>query len=267
MIRQPFHHKIQISLLLLIPALYLASCEKIIDPDLKAAEPRIVIEGGITNRFENHLVKISRTIPFKEETTFNGIKGAQVTVRTSGGQVFSFSAAADGIYRSPRFRGLPGTTYNLEVNVEGNTYRSSSTMPRLVEADSIVFKQISIFGKSYIYPSVYYTDPPGEQNQYRYLVKVNDIFKTSQVIDDRFSNGNSTSDMITFDDGVLRGERVDLEMQCIDRDVFKYYYAISQMEGDGGPPVAPSNPVSNIDNGALGIFSAYTKSNFTVSLK
>src|SRR5690606_20510655 len=160
-----------------------------------------------TNRFENHLVKISRTIPFEQETTFNGIKGARVTVRTSDGQVFSFSAAADGIYRSPRFRGLPGTTYNLEVDIEGNIYRSSSTMPRQIASDSIVFTQISIVGTSYTYPAVYYVDPPGEQNQYRYLVKVNNNFKTDQVIDDRFSKGNSTSDMITFDDGVLRGDQ------------------------------------------------------------
>lgn len=261
-------HRIQLNMSgLFIVIMSLTACEKIIVPELQTADPKVVIEGSITNRFDNHTVKISRTIMFDQKTVFNGVRGAKVTVTTSNGQVFSFTDTDDGIYRSPRFKGLPGTTYSLKVDLEGHTYRASSTMPREVPADSIVFKKITVFGKDYVYPAVYYVDPPGEQNQYRYLVKVNHQFKSDQVIDDRFSDGNSTSDMIRLDDGVLRGDRVDLEMQCIDRKVFKYYYAIAQIGGDSGPPVAPSNPVSNIDNGALGVFSAHTKVNFSVSLK
>src|SRR5690606_27370899 len=98
--------------------------------------------------------------------------------------------------------------------------------------------------------------------------KLNNKLMTEYVTDDRFTDGNVTSDLITFEgDGVIKDDLVDIEMQCIDRNVFKYYYAISQVSATNGPPVAPSNPDSNIDNGALGVFSAYTKSVHSVTLK
>jgi uncharacterized protein DUF4249 len=243
-------------------------CEKIIDPQLTTAAPLIVIEGSISDQPENQTVKVSRTVAFDQSNAFNAVKGAKVTVVASNSQTYIFSPATDGVYRSQRFRGIAGVKYNLQVVVDGKIYNASSTMPKPVRPDSITFKRISIFGTSRVYPSVYYSDPPNVQNQYRYIIKINGKLIADQVTEDRFSDGNSTSDLITFDDdGVVKGDKIDIEMQCIDRNVFKFYFAISQVGGNGGPPVAPSNPDTNFDNGALGIFSAYTRSNHSLTLK
>lgn len=245
-----------------------SSCEEVIEVDLSKAAPRIVIEGSISDQSEIHTVKVSNTTTFDQPNAFNGIKGAKVTVNISNGQTFSFTATGDGIYRSQRFRGMPGLNYTLEVVVGGKTFKASSVMPRAVKPDSITFKSLTIFGNSRIYPSIYYKDPARIQNQYRYIVKVNGALIAEQVNEDRFSDGNATSDLITFDgDGIQIGDKAEIEIQCIDRNVFKYYFAISQIGGNGGPPVAPSNPDSNFDNGALGIFSAHTRSVYTATLK
>lgn len=244
-----------------------SSCEEVIDPDLSTAQPLIVIEGSVSDQSEVHTVKVSKTIAFDQPNTFSGIKGARVTVYSSNSQTFNFTALSDGIYRSQRFRGIPGVKYTLEVITGGKTYKASSVMPAAVRIDSLTFKKLSFFGNSSIYPSVYYKDPPGVQNQYRFILRLNGVLKADQVNEDRFSDGNATSDLITFDDGVESGDKVDLEVQCIDRNVFKYYFAMSQIGGNGGPPVAPSNPESNIDNGALGIFSANTRAAYTITLK
>lgn len=253
---------------LLAFTLGLASCEKVINPDLAPTEPVIVIEGGISDQSENHTVKISKTAAFDQPNSFNGVKDAKVTVLSSTNQLITFTATTDGTYRSPRLRGVAGVTYTLQVVAEGKTYTAVSKMPMPVRPDSINFKRLNFFGNSRVYPSVYYKDPANAQNQYRYIIRVNNKLTAEQVSEDRFNNGNATSDLITFDgDGVLQGDKVDIEMQCIDRNVFKYYYAISQIGGGGGPPVAPSNPDTNLDNGALGIFSAYTKTTHSVTLK
>ncbi len=244
-----------------------SSCEEIIDTDLSTAQPLIVIEGSISDQSEVHTVKISKTIAFDQPNTFSGVKGARVTVYSSNSQTFTFNASSDGIYRSQRFRGIPGVKYMLEVITDGKTYKASSVMPVAVKIDSLTFKKLSFFGNSTIYPAVYYKDPPSVQNQYRFIVRLNGVLKAEQVSEDRFSDGNATSDLITFEDGVEKGDKVDLEIQCIDRNVFKYYFAISQIGGNGGPPVAPSNPESNIDNGALGVFSANTRAAYTITLK
>ena len=255
--------------LFLFGAVILSSCEKVIDPDLKDSDPVFVIEGGITNINEIQTVRVSKTIKFDQANGFNGVKGAKVVVTSSTGQVLTFPETTDGIYRSPRFRGVPGVTYKLQVTAStGEVFTASSTMPAVVRVDSINFKKITIFSDTRVYPSVYYTDPAKVQNQYRYIMRINNKQVVEHVSDDRFNDGNASSDLINFDgDGLQLGDKAEIEMQCIDRNVFKYYYAISQIDGEGGPPVAPSNPDSNISNGALGIFSAYTRAVYVVTYK
>lgn len=255
-------------LLLVVLPFILTSCEKVIDPDLKNTEPVFVIEGNISDLLENHVVKVTKTIPFDKANVFTSIKGAKVVLTSSTGQTVTFPEVADGSYRSPRFRGVAGVTYNLRVTVEGKTFEASSTMPKPVKADSLGFRKITIFKDSNIYPVVYYTDPRDTQNQYRFIMRINNKQIIEHVSEDRFNNGNTTSDLITFDgDGLVTGDKIDLEMQCIDRNVFKYYYSISQVDGEGGPPVAPANPDSNFSNGALGIFSAHSKSVYSITFK
>ncbi len=246
----------------------LSSCEEVVDTNLSKADPVIVIDGSISDQSEVQTVKVSKTVAFDQPNTFNGVKGAKVTVYTSNNQTFTFTAASDGVYRSPRFRGLAGVNYTLEVISDGKTYKASSVMPAAVKPDSITFKKLTILGSSRVYPAIYYQDPPRIQNQYRYIVRINGVLASDQVSEDRFSDGNATSDLLAIDgDGVESGQKVDIEIQCIDRNVFKYYFAISQIDGNGGPPVAPSNPDNNFDNGALGIFSANTRATYTITRK
>ncbi|MBM3401493.1 MAG: DUF4249 domain-containing protein [Bacteroidetes bacterium] len=245
----------------------LSSCEKVIDLELKNAAPVIVIDGTISNQNENHTVRISRTIPFDSTTTFKGVKGAKVTLKSILGQSFAFTEVTDGVYRSSRFRGTPSLSYVLEVSADGKTYSAESTMPFPVVPDSVGFRTLSFFGDSNIYPVVYYKDPPKVQNQYRYILKVNDKLQGDLVFEDRFNDGNAVSDIIIFDGDIKKGDLVEIEMQTIDRNVFKYFFALSQIDGNGGPPVAPANPNSNFSNGALGIFNACTKSTKSVIVK
>lgn len=266
---RPFILNFKSAILILAAFQLLAgSCEKVIEPDLKTAEPVIVIDAGINDILENQFVRISKTIPFNQDKTFNGVKGARVILTAPNGTAAAFIEISDGVYRSQRLKGIPGTTYTLEVSIEGKTYTASSTMPLPVRPDSVGFKQLTFLGKSTIYPTVYYKDPPLIQNHYRYLLNVNQKAEADIVTEDRFNDGNSVSEIILYEgDGIQKGDRAEIVMQTIDRNVFKYYFAISQISGNGGPPVAPSNPVSNFNNNALGIFSAHTKSSIVVILK
>lgn len=264
---QPNQRKFQI-LILSILLLLVSSCKKVISPDLKNAKPVLVIDGKISDQSENHFVRISKTIPFDQKNTFNGFKEAKVTLSNANTALVTFIEISDGVYRSPRFKGVPGTTYKLEVLAEGKVYSASSTMPYPVIPDSVSFKKLTFLRNSTIYPSIYYKDPPKIQNQYRYLLQVNNKAVADIVTEDRFNDGNAVSDIIIYDgSGIKTGDRVDIEMQSIDRNVFKYYFAISQIGGNGGPPIAPANPESNFNNGALGIFNASTKSSISITLK
>jgi hypothetical protein len=256
-------------LLLSLFSLFLfSSCEKVIELDLQNTKPIIVIEGSVSNRFENQFVRISKTIDFTKTNTFGGLKGAKVSLSSSSGLKVDFFEVEDGLYKSPEFKGIPGNTYKLEVLAEGKVYSANSTMPLVVTPDSLRFKKLSFFGSTNIFPAVYYKDPQGIQNQYRYLLKINSKELQDFVSEDRFNDGNEVSDLI-FNEGedIKSGDTIHVEMQSIDRNVFKYYFALKQIKGEGGPPVAPANPNSNFNNGALGIFSAHTKAYITGIVK
>jgi hypothetical protein len=265
---QTLSSNIKTLLTFLIVLFIFSSCDEVIDLKLENADPKIVIEGNVNDQLENHYVRISKSIPFVKTNTFNGFKGAKVTLSTTGASPITFTEVSDGLYKSVAFKGLPGKTYKLEVLAEGKVYSAESTMPMPVVPDSVSIKKISFFGNTRIFPIVFYKDPAVIQNQYRYILKINNKYISDIVSEDRFNDGNEISDIIAFEgEDIKIGDNVDIEMQSIDRKVFKYYFAISQIDGNGGPPVAPANPDSNFNNGALGIFNAHTKSSLNILVK
>ncbi len=244
----------------LLVVLIFSACEKVIDLKLDNVEPVIVIEGNINDRLETQFISISRTYNFEDRDRFNAVSGASVSVTTASGQKINFTETRPGVY-SAAFRGSSDRQYVLNVVVNGKTYTATSTMPKKVELTGISFRTFAFFGNSETFVAVKYNDPPGIQNQYRYIIKVNDTVKSVSVGEDRFDDGNSVVNTLFADlDDFKSGDRIEVEMQTIDRKVFRYYYTIEQAAGGGGPPVAPSNPDSNFNNGALGYFSAHTSS-------
>ena len=237
------------------------SCEKVIDLELKESEPVIVIYADIDDESDNQYVRISKTYSFTEPNKFNAVTGARVIVTNQTGGVINFSEISPGVYQSPRFRGRSGVRYTLDVTVEGQKYTAVSTMPEKVFLDSLNFREISFFGKTSSYLVANFQDPGGIQNQYRYLLSVKSKVVEDVVTEDRFNDGNKVANTIFHElDDLEPGDAIELDLQCIDRNVYRYYYAFGQNLGEGGPPVAPANPPSNISNGALGVFSVHTSS-------
>jgi hypothetical protein len=245
------------------------SCEKVIKLDLDNADPRIVIDANVSDQFENQTVRVSKTYSFSEGNKFNGISGAKVVLTTFDGDVVNFNeTATKGVYKSPRMRGKPGVEYTMTVTVEGKTYASVSAMPFKVSLDSLTFKQFDFFGSINTYIAANFEDPGYTADQYRYILKVKDKVEEDAVSDDRFNNGNHVANVLYYElDDLITGDTLEVELQCINRPVYKYFFTLEQISGDGGPPVSPENPPSNFSNGALGVFNAYTSSKRTALIK
>jgi hypothetical protein len=247
----------------------IAGCEKVIKLDLDNADPRIVIDANVSDQFENQTVRVSKTYSFSESNKFNGISGATVVLTTLDGDVINYNeTASKGIYRSPRMRGKPGVEYKLTVTVEGKTYVSVSAMPFKVSLDSLTFKQFDFFGSINTYIAANFEDPGYTADQYRYILKVKEKVEEDAVSDDRFNNGNHVSNVLYYElNDLANSDTLEVELQCINRPVYKYFFTLEQISGDGGPPVSPENPPSNFSNGALGVFNAYTSSKRTALIK
>ncbi len=248
--------------------LTLSSCEKVITIDIDEAEKRYVVEGNISNIAGTVAeVKLSQTKRFEDNNDFAGISGATVTIQVNNGNTFSLPETTRGVYQTTAFTGVPGNTYKLTITINGNTFTSTSTMPaRLVNLDTLTVGDLAFGGSTtrVIYPD--YLDPVGPGNSYRFVQYVNGVqVKKVFVQDDAISDGlRITRPLINQDGDIKRGDIVKVSMQCIDKNVYKYWYSLDQASTGANQSATPANPVSNISGGALGYFSAHSVTSKTI---
>ncbi|ADY51792.1 hypothetical protein Pedsa_1224 [Pseudopedobacter saltans DSM 12145] len=238
-----------------------SSCEEIIDVDLKTNEPKIVIEANVTNENVKQVVKITETVPFKADNVLKNLSGAVVSVQEEGGAFYTFSETKPGNYESSAaFAGKEGKTYVLTVEAGGKTYTSRSIMPKKVGLDSLSITELKVFDETAKFLKLHYQDPEEKGNSYRFVVKNNGVlYKGFFVDNDKFNNGKYVHNTVYVDEPKIEeGNEIEVEFQNITPEIYKYFYSLAQITGAGGPPVAASNPVSNIKNGALGYFSTHT---------
>jgi hypothetical protein len=253
----------------------LSSCQKVIDIELDTAPDQIVIEGNITDQLGVQSIKISQSVPYTESNHYPAVRGATVIVKDEKGQSWNFTETQPGTYTSGPLKGEAGGIYTLVVTAhDGAIYTASSAMPKPVILDSLSFKVYDFFGDETKEVQVSYKDPVDASNQYRYLMKVNGTAVKQIFVDnDRFTNGKGGERPLFYSaenekDKLKKGDQVEIEMQCIDQQMFTYWYTLSrQAESGPGGGVTPGNPPSNISNGALGYFSVHTTQVKTINIK
>jgi Domain of unknown function (DUF4249) len=248
----------------------MTSCMKIIEVDLNTTDPKVIIEGDITDEADGFKIKISKTVNFSAANNFPPVKGAVVTITDNTGSVQTLTESTAGIYTLKNTKGVSGKTYTLKVVAEGKTYTASSTMPKVVdllglEIELSPFNQASFTDKFYdIYP--FFLDPAADKNNYLFFVSSKGKKEKgfSNVINDNLFNGSyNPFPLGVFDLKLKPTDTVTVEMRCIDKPVYDYYYSLNQIS-DNGDSATPANPVSNITGGALGYFSAHTVRKATV---
>jgi Domain of unknown function (DUF4249) len=252
----------------------ITSCTKVITLNLKNTNPLFVIEGTITDSIGTAQVLISQTQDFYADNGFVGITGATVTITNDSGVITTLVATDSGVYQSPTLIGQQNHTYTLNVIVAGQTFTATSIMPVKVPFDSLYITSNPTFGSSKNVANIVYQDPPGKGNNYRFVEYVNG--KQQQTIfasNDDLTDGNKVIAPLNIFGGdadslsnrkINTGDSVKVDMQCIDKNVYEYWYSLDQSATGSSQSAAPGNPVSNMQGGALGYFSANTLQSRTI---
>jgi hypothetical protein len=262
----------------LISFFFLTSCEEVIDLDLGDTPPQINIEGMVSTDPGPYTVKITESVNYNERNIFPPVSGALVTIGDVGGRSEVLEEREQGVYYTSNLRGQKGKTYRTEVEIGGKKYSAVSTIPRTVipiNSISYEFVEESFFNDEGYYLTVYFSDPSEEVNYYRlkifvngepYLIKVEDnLVKDDNfwLINDKFFNGKMIDFEFPFP---LKAEDVvNIELHQLDQVTFNYYRTLVELMGAGG--VAPSNPLTNWSNGALGYFGALSISYGSITIK
>lgn len=249
----------------------IASCTKVIDLKLGNDTGKLVIEGNITNKQGVQIVKLSRNVSLNNDNTYPPVTGATVNLSDDKGRNYEFTEETPGTYTISSMAAAAETTYKLLVIVDGKKYTASSVMPKRVELDSVTVSNIEYNpnSKSKLI-TAHYKDPEGEANQYRFVMYVNKVqVKSVFALDDEFTDGRYVSvDLRENDIDIFPRDTVTLEMQCIDKPIYTYWFTLLQQQANNpGGGVTPANPPTNISPATLGYFSVHTTQHITIVVK
>ncbi|MEI6694708.1 MAG: DUF4249 family protein [Bacteroidota bacterium] len=264
-------------LIIVLSAILLISCEKEIDINLNKSNPRIVIEGNLSNLAGECGVKITRTINFDETIPNPTVSNAFVTITNLNTNVTdTLNETKPGIYTNDSLIGKPGHSYTMQVKIGIETYIAASTMPQIVNLEYIQLLDSNSTAShggpmgggtgsnSIVRMIPQYTDPVNLTNFFQFVVTRNDTLQKDIFIQSDFGfNGLVSNRPLRVT--AIKKDVVKVDMQCIDEAVYNYFFGLS--ENINQSSATPANPVSNISNNALGYFKAHTSSSKTIIIK
>ncbi|MCC2548594.1 DUF4249 domain-containing protein [Hymenobacter sp. BT175] len=240
-----------------------SACQKVIDLDLREADPRLVIEANLADDGQPCTVRLSRSTRYTEPNTFPPVGGATVTLSDDAGGLETLAATSTpGLYRGASLTGQPGRRYTLRVEADGTAHVAGSTMPTAVPLTGLRAEK-SGFGGDNIYLVPEFQDPAGVRNYYLFRQYRNGRLNQSIFLqDDELTDGRANARPLFARnadeaDDLRVGDSVRVDMQCVDADVHRYLRTLTQIL-QGASTATPANPQSNFSGNVLGYFSAHT---------
>ena len=242
------------------------SCEEVINIDLNSADPKIVIEGIVTDRPGPYIVTITKTTDYYNPGSYPFLSGAQVSIADDLGFSEQLHETTDGIYQTVNLQGTSGRTYTLTVIAEGQTYSAVSSMPQPTEIDSLFYTK-SEGGVRHKDKEGYdlilrFTDKPGVEDFKRIKIYRNGNLQDGYFLyNGRLSDGNEIEyDRIHADFEL--NDFVFVELLSIDKSTYEYYSTLSNATASSSSSKIqtkiPANPNNNLSGDALGYFGAFT---------
>lgn len=269
------------------------SCEKKVEFIPETVEPKLVVDAEIENGMAPLVVLTYSTGFFSKIDSATAanlfVRNARVKlsdgaityqlreypVKAPSGVTF-YVYSNDFLNASTAITGALGKTYNLQIELNGKIYTSTTTIPLLTKKiDSLWWlpaplnpdpKRTSLMCRV--------TDPPGFGNYIRYFTQTgkngNFFPGENSVFDDNIVDGKTYDIQVdrgfnrsqernpNEDDFFLRGDTVTVKFCNIDKASYDFWNTWEfAAQSIGNPFAAPNKVLGNISNGALGVFAGY----------
>ena len=253
------------TLIILLSAVALTACEKEIPIDYHEVDALYVAEACMTQ--EKTTVRLSTTQPVTDNSrNEHFVTGATVVLSSDGWVLDTLKYTSQGFYTSD-FYGIYPFTYQIDIDVDGHHFTSTSTMQQAPQVNSFRFVWKNVVGERFLFGDLKLQDITGENNCYFMHIYRNGVGYRWAVMTDEHSPGQELQqlfqcctqrDMNKNEDDALRdGDRIKVEVRCIDRLSYDYLYSMQVMDNAG------TNPIQNWTGGCLGYFSAYHVETFS----
>ena len=249
----------------------LTSCENVIEIELDYMKPQLVIEGVISDFDNQCIIKLSKTTDYFNQKTNPTVSDAVILLTDNAGTVVKFNETEPGSYLGESVQAKSHIDYTLSILSEGEKYVAKVTIPQKVNIDSLtcLYNPESIFYEVGYVVSCHFSDPVEARNFYRLKTyNINDRTKAKNSKDlysDDLFNGNNVELRWSYD-VYQQNDTVVVELYTLDEQTYDYYKTLFPISGGAEMMslTTPANPNTNISNGALGYFGAYTISSDTI---
>ncbi|WP_207425419.1 DUF4249 family protein [Pedobacter sp. SYSU D00535] len=222
--------KLNIFLLLLLNLAFTA-CEDVIDVDVAAGKRALVVEGWLTNKPENHFVKLYYTKGTSRESAYPALSNATVTLRDNLNNSEVLTEVSPGKYQISNLKSVEGRTYTLSVVSPEGSYEAVASCQRMcMVPDSITFKyekKSTIYEHEGYYPRIFGQELEGvgdfgQIKLYRdgkYMNSANDF----NLFKDEFVDGNYITNVeLAVYRPFQKGEVVKAEIWSLTEDAFRF---------------------------------------------
>ncbi len=267
--------------LILLFTLLIISCTERIDIELDSTYQRLVVQGAVTTDSIRHQVILTTSSDYFANMPSPRVSGAVVELSFNDQTLtLAESITIPGLYETAEaFRGVPGISYelaisNVDVDEDGlyEEYHAESTMPGGAELHSIELRYFTTPIISGYQVLMYASHPSEQRDRFGFRIRKNSVLLTDSLSsytvfsDDLFDSGDLPGFPVGFlsdDDprqAVHPGDTVTFELESIDQAYYDFVID-AQLEILGNIPLfsGPSaNIRSNISNGGMGIFAAYS---------
>ena len=184
----------------LIPVFFFTlSCTDVIDVDVPAEEPRLVIEASMD--FEKgtygreQTIKLSLSTPYFENLNETPVTGASVKVTNNfDGIDFIFTDQNDGTYHTDEFEPELSQSYSIEDIYDNEVYVATETMTPVTDIINVYQSTENGFDQNALEVNIDFIDPEGIPNYYlSKFQRRGDPFQTLFDLKDEFTDGNIMS--------------------------------------------------------------------------
>ena len=233
--------------LILLPLFAFLQCREIIELDIPNTEPRIVIDGLITNQPGPYSVKLSKSAKYSFQYNIvdqPSISNALVILKDDLGNIDTLAESSQGVYHtdSSGIVGIIGCSYAIEIytSEDGNWISNFEKMYPIPKIDSIYFERdktdVSEDNPGYYKYSVFvdWNDPIDEQNYYLRNVSYywSDKWHTNinwnWVFSDKYFNGQHVQKSLLQEDYGGKPFKIRLRQYSLTPDCYKFWNLVHE---------------------------------------
>lgn len=237
-----------------------SSCQKVIDVNLNEAAPKLSIDAVYNATDEKIRVSLGFSSNYFSNEESAPIDAAVLTIIDSTSVETNIPNVGGGVYELENYSPLFNSNYTLKVTYDGTVYSANSFLPEVTELSfiSTLFAEEDLFGDEGYIAFMNIINDQSKDLFFRMVPFVGDTLYYESEDLYLFDNelvGQGNVEVPLFSDRFQLGDTLDIELRSLNEVTYNYYNEIAVILS--GQSAAPTNPISNWDNDALGLFQTW----------